>query len=427
MTAYVFKPSRRKGGKVHKSRLYSARYKVPGQTKTTTIALHVTDRQVAEAKLHEILRELEREAVGISMPRGVRLARECDINQHVKAYCSDLRARRKDEDYVTTVQKRLSKLVDECHWQRIGDVTAESFQVWREKQRLAPKTLNDYLAAASALFGWLIKNEIASRNPLSRVGKVDVRGNERLRRRAFTPEEFASVIGVAGEYRLALLTAYYTGLRRGELSQLQWADVLHKAEGTFIIVRAATAKNRLTKALYLPAWFARELVHLKPAGAAEGDPVLPAGKVPSIWAFRTLLKRAGVPYKDALGRQADFHAIRRSLNTHLAQNGVDAHTRKEIMRHSELRLTLDVYTDLSALPTAAAIEKLPIFAQLQENAQIDAHNPDLAVHTVARVDLPSGKAGEVQPARNEKQEHALACVDTVSQDNESGCLARIRT
>src|SRR5205823_1552231 len=105
MTAYVFKPSRRKGGKVHKSRLYSARYKVPGQTKTTTIALHVTDRQVAEAKLHEILRELEREAVGISMPRGVRLARECDINQHVKAYCSDLRARRKDEDYVTTVQK----------------------------------------------------------------------------------------------------------------------------------------------------------------------------------------------------------------------------------------------------------------------------------------------------------------------------------
>src|SRR5262249_38765462 len=157
------------------------------------------------------------------------------------------------------------------------------------------------------------------------------------------------------------------------------ADVLRKPDGTFIVVRAATAKNRLTKALYVPAWFARELVRSKPTGAAECDLVLPADKVPSIWAFRTLLKRAGVPYKDLSGRQADFHAIRRSLNTHLAQNGVDAHTRKEIMRHSDLRLTLDVYTDSTALPTAAAIDKLPIFALLQENAQIDAHIPDSAV------------------------------------------------
>ena len=180
------------------------------------------------------------------------------------------------------------------------------------------------------MFGWLIRNEVARRNPLAGVGKVDVRGNERRRRRAFTPEEFASVIAVAGDYRLGLLTAYYTGLRRGELSQLQWADVRHKADGTFIVVRAATTKNRRTQALYLPAWFARELLHLKPAGAAGNDFILARKKIPTIWAFRTLLKRAGVAYKDAQGRQADFHAIRRSLNTHLAQNGVDAHTRKEI-------------------------------------------------------------------------------------------------
>ena len=427
MTAYVFRPSRRKGGKVCKSRLYSARYKLPAQTKATTIALHVSDRQVAEAKLREIVRELEREAVGICTPRRFRLAGQCGIEQHVKAYCSDLRARRKAEEYVTTVQKRLTKLVNECKWQRIGDVTAESFQRWRERQRFAAKTLNDYLAAASTLFGWLIRNDIASRNPLVGVRKVDVRGNERLKRRAFTAEEFASVVAVAGEYRMALVTAYYTGLRRGELGQLQWADVLHKADGTFIIVRAATAKNRLTKALYLPRWFARELERSKSAGAAEDDPIFPAGKLPSIWAFRTLLKRAGVLYKDALGRQADFHAIRRSLNTHLAQNGVDAHTRKEIMRHSELRLTLDVYTDTSALPTVAAMEKLPIFAILQENAQIDAHNPDSAVHRVAHSVVAVGEAKESQSVQDEEGKHALACVDTVSQDCEENCLARIRT
>src|SRR5438477_790857 len=278
MTAYVFRPSRRKGGKAHKSRLYSARYRLPGQTKATTIALHVGDREVAEAKLHEILRELDREAVGICTPRRVRLAGQCGIEQHVKAYCSDLRARRKDEDYVTTVEKRLTKLVNECPWQRIGDVTADSFQMWRERQTFAAKTLNDYLAAASALFGWLIRNEIASRNPLARVGKVDVRGNERLKPRAFTPEEFASVIAVAGEYRLSLLIAYYTGLRRGELGQLRWTDVLHRADGAFIMARAATAKNRVTKAQYVPTWFARELMRSKPSGATAGDVILAAAK-----------------------------------------------------------------------------------------------------------------------------------------------------
>ena len=427
MIAYVFRPSRRKGAKVHKSRLYSARYKLPEHTKATTIALHVSDRQVAEAKLREILRELEREAIGISVPGRVRLAGQSGIEQHVKAYCSDLRARRKDEDYVTTVEKRLTKLVNECPWQRIVDVTAESFQMWRERQTLAAKTLNDYLAAASALFGWLIRNEIASRNPLARVGKVDVRGNERLKRRAFTPEEFASVIAVAGEYRLSLLIAYYTGLRRGELGELRWTDVVHRADGTFIMARAATAKNRVSKAQYVPTWFAGELMRSKPSGATDGDVILAAAKIPSIWAFRTLLKRAGVSYKDALGRQADFHAIRRSLNTHMAQNGVDAHTRKEIMRHSELRLTLDVYTDATALPTAAAIEKLPIYALLQENTQIDAHNPDSTVHSVAQSGVVSDESRETQRVGNERSERSLACVDTLSQDNEENCLARIRT
>jgi len=427
MTAYVFKPRRRKNGKSVESRLYSGRYRLPGQTKTTTVAFGVSDKQSAEAKLRNLIRDLEREAAGIIAPKRMRDAANKSLGDHLLDYVADLRARKRRAGYIASIEMRVRKLARECEWRQLIDVTAESFQKWRARQTLSAKTLNDYLAAGSELFGWLIRNEIASRNPLGCVRKVEVRGKERLRRRAFTPEEFASVIAVAGEYRLALLTAYYTGLRRGELGQLRWADVLHKAEGTYIVVRAATAKNRLTKALYVPAWFAREVGRSKPTGAAEGDLILPAGKIPSIWVFRTLLKRAGVPYKDALGRQTDFHAIRRSLNTHLAQNGVDAHTRKEIMRHSELRLTLDVYTDPTALPTIAAMEKLPIFAELQQNAQIDAHNPDPAVHSVAQSGVATGEADEMQCARHEQREHALTCVDTVSQNNEIGCLARIRT
>ena len=128
MTAFVFRPKRRKNGKVWRSRLYSARYRLAGQTRTTTVALHVTDRQLAETKLRELVQDLEREAAGIIPPKRVRVANECNMDQHVKAYCLDLRARRKDDEYVTMVEKRLTKLVEDCAWRGLADVTGESFQ-----------------------------------------------------------------------------------------------------------------------------------------------------------------------------------------------------------------------------------------------------------------------------------------------------------
>src|SRR5205085_11201202 len=96
-------------------------------------------------------------------------------------------------------------------------------------------------------------------------------------------------------------------------------DVQSSEGKTFLVARASTTKNHETKRCYLPSWFARELSQAKPSGAAIGDRIFPHGKVPSIWAFRTLLKRAAIPYKDDQDRQADFHALRKTLNTHLAQ------------------------------------------------------------------------------------------------------------
>ena len=40
--------------------------------------------------------------------------------------------------------------------------------------------------------------------------------------------------------------------------------------------------------------------------------------------------------------------------------------------------------------------------------------------------VSSSEAEEMQCARNETREHALACIDTMSQGSENGCLARIR-
>jgi integrase len=426
MTGFVFKPSRVKNGKRVVSRLYSGRYRRPGQSKMTTVALHVSDKQAAEEKLRAIIRDLERQEMGIGVPKRIRDAAECSIHDHVKNYCADLRARNRDGKYIATSEKRLSKLAIACNWRRLTDVTAESFQTWRAKQTLAAKTLNDYLAEASALFSWLERTEVVRRNPLKRVGKVEARGNERRKRRAFTPKEFQAVVAISRHYRLALLTAYYTGLRRNELKQLEWADIQETDDGSFIVTRASTTKNHKTQRVYIPRWFADELTKAKPQDALGSVPVFPPGRVPTMWVFRRLLREAAVPYKDDQGRQADFHALRKSLNTHLANAGVDPQTRKEIMRHSAISLTLDVYTDKGMLPMAAAVEKLPIFPK-QMNSQIHSHNPDFSGRALSFEDAETLTDEVLQMSQDEERKHAAAPTDAVRQNCENGSSGRIRT
>jgi integrase len=427
MTAYVFKPSRRKNGKVVRSRMYSGRYRRRGETKVTTVALHVTDKAVAEAKLRELVREIEKEEMGIAVPKRMRLAADKPLIDHVRAYCADLAGQKRCTEYVATLKARLTKLAADCGWKRVADITAEAFQTWRAHRKLGAKTLNDYLAAMSGLLAWLQRAALIEQNPLRSVRKCETRGNELRTRRALTVGELAAVVAVAGIYRLAILTAYYTGLRRKELGRLEWGDIYASGDRAFLIPRAATTKNHESEPCYLPKWFMRELLDARAQGASIGDRIFQKGSIPSIWAYRTLLKRTCIPYKDDQGKQADFHALRHSLNTHLAQRSVDPQIRQEIMRHSEIGLTLNVYTDKLKLPLAEAMEKLPVFPKLLEDAHPCAHNPDFSGHALSFGGTEKLGNGVSETIQDEERRQQLALTDTTEQNEEKSCLARTRT
>jgi integrase len=415
VTAFVFRPSRVKNGKRVYFRMYSGRYRRPGDLKRTTVALHTSDRQVAEAKLRELISDIEKEQMGIAVPKRMRVAAETPLIDHIKAYCADLAAQGCSLEYVAIVKARQTKLTVDCGWKRLIDVTAESFQAWRTQQKLGAKTLNDYLAAMSGLLTSLQRAGLIEQNPLKSVRRCQTRGKERRNRRALTVDELAAVVAVAGVYRLAILTWYYTGLRRAELERLEWGDVQTTARGVLLIPRASTTKNRKSKPCYLPAWLARELIEARPSGASVGDRVFVRERIPSIWAYRTLLKRAGIAYKDDQGKQADVHALRRTMNTHLGLRGVDPQTRQEIMRHSDIRLTLDVYTDKPMLPVAEAIEKLPSFAKPPAYVPLDVPNPDFSGHKLS-------SAGTEECAHVMSQvvqdEQSLALTGTTEQNSE---------
>ena len=62
------------------------------------------------------------------------------------------------------------------------------------------------------------------------------------------------------------------------------------------------------------------------------------------------LEKASIPYVDDSGRFSDFHALRYTFNTWLHTNGVPQRMSQELIRHSDRRLTDQVYLDSSLLP-----------------------------------------------------------------------------
>jgi hypothetical protein len=71
------------------------------------------------------------------------------------------------------------------------------------------------------------------------------------------------------------------------------------------------------------------------------------------------LKAAGVPYRDASDRVADFHALRHSYITILAMSRAPVKVVQSLARHSTPTLTLNTYSHVGLYDQSAALNALP--------------------------------------------------------------------
>jgi hypothetical protein len=153
--------------------------------------------------------------------------------------------------------------------------------------------------------------------------------------------------------------AMVTGFRASELTSLAPSSFALEAEPPTVTVKAGYSKNRREAIQPLPPDVAaalRAYLAGRPAG-----PVWPGEVWPDRAAdmLREDLRAAGIPYRDAEGRVADFHALRHSYITLLQQTGVHPKLAQELARHSDIRLTMKVYTHTRLHDLAGAVEGLP--------------------------------------------------------------------
>lgn len=142
--------------------------------------------------------------------------------------------------------------------------------------------------------------------------------------------------------------------------QLDAADEKSR-EGNAVAIRDDLAND-------LRVWLTEKLALLQSAAHAAGEPIpdrllgdtvlfdVPDGLV------RILdhdLKAAGIPKREDRGRTVDVHAMRTTFGTLLSRTGAAPRTAQAAMRHSDIKLTMGVYTDPRLLDVRGAMEKLP--------------------------------------------------------------------
>jgi hypothetical protein len=172
MICMIYRRKRVTNGKTLMARLYRGRYRLEGDTKITEIPLHTPDKRVAQQRLEQVVRDKQMEQAGILAPSAVRKAAQSLLEEHLGQYVADLAALKRDDQYIYELKNRVRPLIKECAWKQLKDVTADSYQAWRAKQTLSPKTLNEYLGSISPLLNWMEKHERIARNPLQHVQKV---------------------------------------------------------------------------------------------------------------------------------------------------------------------------------------------------------------------------------------------------------------
>lgn len=348
---------------------------------------------------------MEREAEGLATPSKIKRAAQATIEKHLRAYISDLETTCSSSKHTQVCHDRIKLLIRECCWSKLSDIDSSSFMEWRAGQKKTPKTLNDYQSALNSFLVWLKENGLLEANPIERVKKVPVRGRHKFHHRAFTYADIAELLNVSGDRRFAYVTAIYTGLRRGELEALQWGDIHLEEETPYLVARASTTKNGKQAMIKLHHEVIESLRFIRPIEPKIDQLVF---DVPTIEQFKKDLAEANIEYIDAQGGRADFHSLRHTFATWNALVGNSPQVTKSLMRHSDIKLTMNVYTDVSKLPTSAAIDLLPSI----ETPQIAPQKSGSEGHCVAQ----TGKEGKIiqftKPADSKKFSRGLARTGT---------------
>ena len=252
------------------------------------------------------------------------------------------------------------------------DVKPFLVQEWLKSLPLSKKSKQHIRSLMRQVFHWAMMWELLDirENPMSLV-RIKAGLNEEPRtKRILTPQEFQALLPLIPEpFRTMVLVAACLGLRISEILGLRWGDLdWEKLEvriqrgvvlGIVGKVKTPQSKSVLPLDRDLAALLLEHRQQSAPNAHAEewvfanpqtGKPWRPS-HVQSKWIRPAGLQVTG---DDGIG----WHNFRHTFSSMLRELGTDISVQKELLRHSDIRVTLNVYTQAPSLQKREAVGKV---------------------------------------------------------------------
>jgi integrase len=216
-------------------------------------------------------------------------------------------------------------------------VDLENYQDYRQEQGAKPATIQMETDRVGSMVRKAFNNDKIGGDALkgfNTLGRVLKKGSN-ARKRVLDPEEYSKLLEKAANHlKPILITAYNTGMRRGELLKLQWGHV----EGMFLRLTADITKtgeprdvpiNHHVKAVLdaIPRAIHHDFVFIY-----HGKPITSDSGVKK--SFKTACVDAGITYGMNNKDGVIFRDIRRTFKTDMLNAGVDKTHRDMIVGHS---------------------------------------------------------------------------------------------
>ena len=430
---------------------------------------------------------------------------------HLAVFAESMKAKECSADHQAKTSRYLKRLADECGFRLLGDLRKETFERWLvQKQRAgwSARNRNAYQTALVTFARWCVENGRLMANSFAGLGKANEQADRRRIRRALTEDELGRLLSAARqrplldamtirrgkrkgqtvgklrddvrdqlerlgrERELIYKTLALTGLRKSELASLTVGQLHLDGERAFAELNAGDAKNRTEATIplrrdladELRAWLAEKAqreqadvlafdtgaglsIQRTSANTLAADTPLFRVPVELVKILNRDLKRAGIPKLDERGRVLDVHCLRGTFATLLSKGGIPLRTAQAAMRHSDPKLTANVYCDPFVLDVHSALDALPRLpldsSPIKETQPMRATGTDdfngsnLVAPAVAPThDFSSPIASSrgkmpTQRASHDDQRSTAASVDAVnkkrplsSTDNERSQIAR---
>ncbi|HRS12135.1 MAG TPA: site-specific integrase [Sedimentisphaerales bacterium] len=292
------------------------------------------------------------------------------LRELIAAFEAHLKAKERTKSHISKTIYDLRAICEACQFVFFSDIDCGRLESYLRQRREAGNSFrrsNLFLSAMKAFCNWLLRERIVTENPVFHIRPLNVKQDRRRIRRALEVEEVRRLLSTTAkaktrhnltgpERALIYKLAIETGLRRGELAKLT-IGAFHFDTLT-IEIDATISKNKRSATLPIRPDTAHELKayfqgKLPTARAFKGIPWDTAAML------RDDLEEAGIPYRDEQGRVFDFHALRGQCGTLLARAGVHPKTAQTILRHSDVNLTMNIYSHVLRGAESQAVSALP--------------------------------------------------------------------